>query len=195
MTTNEERNRLSEEAHFELSLEASSHERRNRPRGLVMLAVAAVILSVIFAAYGVRARASAQSQLQAVVRNEAVVEALSAEWVQLEAIEQDPSRGRVARRVEDPISQMENLARQAGLTVPAPPRVTDEPPRGGVRLKKYNYNDEAKPITSPTLGPLFEWLRLVQTADLGMEVDALSLRPETNNWRMTVSFRRLERAN
>jgi hypothetical protein len=196
MSSSEDRGRLGDEARFELSLAALSQERRNRPRGIVIAAIGAVALAVLFAGYGVRARSSARAELRRTLTDQVLVERLSGEWAALEAQERDPRAGGGGGRQPIPnlLTRMEDLAVQAGLERPRQPRVGTPEVRGGVRVTQYHYGEGSNPITHASLETLLEWLRLAEGEELGMEVVGLSLKPDANNWKMTVTFRRWERA-
>jgi hypothetical protein len=193
MSRTEGHDRLSDDARFELSVAAMSHERRNRPLGIVVVALVAVILAVLYAGYGWSSRNAALASLKRAVNDEAAVEMLATEWKRLEQAERDPV-GRVGRPIPTLLSRMEELAVQAGMDKPRPPRIVPRDQRGGITVKEYHYGEPTNPVVSPSLSAMLEWLRLAQGEELNMELIGLNLRPDPNNWRMTVTFRRWERA-
>jgi hypothetical protein len=193
MNSNEGRGRLSDDARFELSLAATAHERRNRPRGILIASIGALVLMTIFAGYGVKARGEARAELRRTLTDQVMVERLADEWTALDQRERDPVSGRLNRPIPNLLTRMEELAVQAGIEKPRQPRVTPPEQRGAIRVTQYQYGDNTNPITHPSLSALLEWLRLAQGEELGMEVIGLNLRPDANNWKMTVTFRRWER--
>lgn len=194
MSRMDTRERMSDDGRFELSFAAMSHERRNRPRGFVVLAAIAVVVSVLFAGYGISARGKARSEHQRAVADLVSVEAAALEWRQLEDLERDPNQ-RIGRPNPLLLSRMEELAVQAGLDRPRQPRMPQPEQRGGITITQYHYGDTQNPITHASLSALLEWVRLAQGEELGMELIGLNLRPDATNWRMTVIFRRWERSS
>src|SRR5690606_35868070 len=132
---------------FELSLVASAHERRNRPRGILIAAIGAVLLMAIFAGYGLRARGAARDDLRKLVSDQAVVDRLADEFKVLDALANDPGQGgggRVGRHIPNLLTRMEELAVQAGIDKPRPPRVQPGDARaaqGAIRVTQYHYTD------------------------------------------------------
>jgi hypothetical protein len=194
MSRMEGRSRLSEDTRLELSFAAMAHERRNRPLSVLIVAVAALLLMAMFAGFGIRSRGAARAELRRTMTDQALVERYAEELAALERMERDPSSGRGGGRpIPNLLTRMEELAVQAGLEKPRPPRVPAPEQRGAIRITHYHYGDNTNPITHTSLSSLLDWLRLAQSEELGMEVTGLNLRPDGNNWRMTVSFRRWER--
>ena len=101
----------------------------------------------------------------------------------------DLLRYRVGGQMADLLSQLEGLATRAGLKEkPNPPRQNPQT-RSGVTVTEYYYTN----VKDASLKPLLEWLRLATAQIPGLEVYGLNLRPDPNNWNMTVTFRRWER--
>ena len=180
---------LGDDARFELAMAAAGRERTNRPRALVMLAIAVLIVASVAAMWGLASRRSARATLTRALADQAAVEAMNSDWNRLVAEEKDSGADRIGTRMPDLLTKLEGFATQAGLKdKPNPPRQNPQT-RSGVTVTEYYYTN----VKDPSLKPLLEWLRLATAQIPGLEVYSLNLRPDPNNWSMTVTFRRWER--
>jgi hypothetical protein len=194
----EDRGRMGEDARFELSLAAMSHERRSRPRGILVIAVVALVGAIVFAGLGVSARSAARAEARRAIGDVAAVQMMAEELGRLDAAERDPG-GSGGVRINNPnpllLTRMEELARQAGLQTPRQPteRRPSSDQRPGIRVTHYHYGENPNQITHSSLEAMLEWLRLATGEELGMEIMGLNLKPDGNNWKLSVTFRRWER--
>jgi len=121
------------------------------------------------------------------------VDQMGKEWEKLDQQEREGGPGGasgVGRPITDLYSRMEQLATRAGIKdKPQPPRPS-ESTRGAVKVVEYNYSN----VKDPSLKALLEWARLATAEIPGMEVYGLTLKPDPNNWNLTITFRRWERA-
>lgn len=181
------RAKLSEEAKFELSMAAASRERANRPVGLVAGAAVVLVAGGVFAAYAMASRAAARGRLERAVVDQAMAEARVEEWRRLaESAGAMPTGGTGEFRV----SRMEELAVRAGMkSRPNAPVTRDDKSRPGVVVYSHIYVD----VRDPSLAAMIEWMRMACAEIAGLEVEALTVRPEPAGWKMDVTFRRWER--
>lgn len=184
------RTRLGDEAKFELALSAASRERANRPLILVVLASALLVGSAGFAAYAVTTRASRRADLARALEDQAWAEAKVEEWKKLGAAEQtQPENAGV--KGEFKVSKMEDLAIRAEMkSKPNAPVTRDDKSRQGVVVYSHIYTE----VRDPSLAHMIEWVRSACAEIAGLEVEALTVRPEPAGWKMDVTFRRWERA-
>ncbi len=184
---------MGDEARFELALAASSHERGNRPRLLVASSIAAVVIAALVAIWGWSSLSASRAALRTTLGEQVEVEQMGQDWEKLDLQERDsgPSGAQgPGKHIDDLYSRMEQLATRAGLKdKPQPPR-PNESTRGGVKIVEYYYQN----IRDPSLKAILEWTRLAGAEIPGMEVYGLTLKPDPNNWNLTVTFRRWERA-
>lgn len=181
-------NGLNDEIRFEMTMRAAGRERRNRPRALLVLAGAALVVGGLAALTGVGARSRAASAFQEQLETSAKAESLLAEYARLKQTEQVGS-DEAHRELPFLLTRVEDAALRAGLqNKPAPPtqQSTD---LGAVVVRKYVYQN----VRSEKLEPLIQWLRQATQDVPGLEVYQItSLRPEPNAWTMAVVFRRWE---
>jgi hypothetical protein len=186
---------LGEDARFELAAAAGARERRNRPVWLVGLAAVILGVVLIIAVTGIVSRARAISSLERRLSDQAAVEAMVTKWNALSELERQNPNQAIGEPMENLRSTLEALATRAGFkTPPFTPRETTEPQKA-VLVRRYLYHQ----IKEPSLKVILEWLRLATqdpaTRIPGLEVEALTLRPEKDTWSMTLTLRRWERAS
>ena len=92
--------------------------------------------------------------------------------------------------IDDFLSRVEGYARDAGLeSTPAIPVTRHDRLRGLIRVRHIYTN-----ITDPSLGALFDWIKLTQDKVPGLFVLSLALNPAGNRgWSMDITFARWER--
>lgn len=182
--------RLSEDARFELAMNAAGHARRNRPTGLILGAGAAFVVSLVAAAWGLSSRLSAREAFRRQQANRETVDQLSGEWAKLDEAGKQGTSAESMRPFPNLVSTVETCARNAGLkTTPQPPHLTTTQLVGATD-NKYTYND----VRDPSLPGLLEWIRQSASQVPGMEVYDLTLKPGATDWSINVTFRRVERA-
>lgn len=180
---------LTDDARFELAMGAAARERRNRPVALVIAAGLVLIIAAVVAATGIAGRASARARLKLVQQDQASVERMAADWAALDA--QAGASSSLGQPMPKLMSTLEDLAvGRAGMKEkPKTPRTAPQPPRNGIVVTEYFYSD----VRDPSLAALVEWVRLA-TEIAGLEVTSLDLTPDKQQWTMSVTFRRWERA-
>jgi hypothetical protein len=182
--------RVSEDARFESAMAASSHERRNRPRSLILLGGLLLGASFLTALLGWWSRTSARAHYEERSNERFRLQRMVQEWRDLEA-KQSAGTGTGAH---DPypnlLSTMENLATSAGIkTVPQPPRPSERQIPGG-KETTYVYTD----VRDESLQSLIDWVRLASEEIPGMELMEIpELKADGAGWRMRVIFKRWER--
>jgi hypothetical protein len=175
-------------------MRAAARERRNRPRGLVFLAAAVLVVAAVTAGMGVKAQRRALRSLRHALEDQAQVEAMAAEFRSL--TEQERSAG--TQRAGEPIPNfrtlMEGLATQAGLSTRPSPTELPADRQGSVLVRSWSYDFQESNIKS-----VLEWLRRATvdpaTRIPGLEVFSLDLKPSGEKWQVTVRLRRWERAS
>jgi hypothetical protein len=182
---------LSDDARFELAMNAAGHARRNRPATLLIGAGAVLALSAVAAALGWSARLSARRAYVREQTERAQVDRLSAEWVRLDEATKQNAGAEATRPLTNLVSTVESCARNAGLKqIPQPPRTNNNPRGPGVVQIDYVYND----VRDASLPALLEWIRQSTVQVPGLEVTDLSLHPQATEWSVNVTFRRVEKA-
>lgn len=178
---------LSPEDRLEIARAAALAERRNRPRALVALSAALLVLAGGSVALGLGARRTASGTLENERRTLGEVRAKVA---RLEALERAAPEARTpaGAPIPDLISRVERAAQRAGVTQgPLTPNERSEP-RGAYTLKLYGYE-----VTDRSIDALLEWTRGSCAAVPGLEVYSLKLSPVPNaGWSMSVQYSRWE---
>ncbi len=192
---NQEPLTLGDDVRMELASAASNTERRNRPRGLIVLGALALLGAIGFLAYGVMARASA-------------AEARDAQAGQLSAIQTEVERLLSLKERQRQLdlrlapdsgikSQLESLAEGAGMKPIVVTETTEGSAASGVGRRKYTILLEDQPAQG-----VLQWLSgsaaisglSVTSIDLSPDLSAPEGTPEGSRlWRGTVAFSRYER--
>lgn len=181
---------LSDDARFELAMNAAGHARRNRPTALVAASGAVFAASLIAALWGFSARVAAREAYRHEQADLAQVEVLKTEWTRLDESAKQAGSADATKPFPYLQSTIESCARNAGLkNVPQPPHLTANP-RGPMTSNEYLYQD----VKDPSLPALLEWIRQSMQQVPGLEVYQLVLRPQATDWSVNVTFRRLEKS-
>jgi hypothetical protein len=186
--------RWSEEMRLERAMAAAERERRNRPRGLVVLAALVLVVSGVAAATGVAARSRTFRELTGVLDDQAHVEAMAAEFRALAERQRTAGTQGAGQSMPNFRSRMESLARTAGLTGALPQPLEAAPGQGPVVTRIWTYE-----LQEASIKPVLEWIRLA-TVDRanrieGLEVYSLDLKPGPDKWNINLKLRRWERAS
>ena len=171
----------------ELAAAALVGERRNRPRGLVILSGIVAAIAVVVLLWStvsvLRARSTQADQLGFLKQTQSLVATLHG----LRSSGQNNGRPDL-EPLPNLLTTIEDLAVAAGLKKPNLPTRTFEG-RGAIRevRRKYNQfreNDIAKVLT---------WIDSVVSDIPGVFVHQLKIDPEGNIWKIDVTFSRWER--
>jgi hypothetical protein len=178
-----------EDARLDQAAEAARMARRNQPKGLLVVAgllLAAMLLYLVFAAFSLQA---ANKDLNAMRGRAEDAVRYAGELKALRAL------GAINPAVTSSASQLRTRVEQAGLdaglsqTVKLPIERAESVIVGlGSRQYKYTYD-----ITDPNLGALLAWVQKSVAAVPGLEVYGIKLKPEPNQWRLTVTFSRWQK--
>jgi hypothetical protein len=169
---------------------ADRTERSNRPTSLVLLAAAALGLALCFVAYYAMARVSAASSFQQANTRANQIGLL------VSKLQSFDKANEAMREQFAPLAnlqtQIADAATAAGLkSRPAPQTPVSGPAAGDLVRRTWRYND----IREESLEKSFDWInRCVRTIP-GLELTGLVVRPESQNWKVEVTFGRWERKN
>lgn len=181
--------RLSEDARYRLAAEASTRQRRNRPRLWVALAAIVLAGAMLFLMVQARSRGRAASALRAQTISRANIELMLQQLKELQQQPQNPGGDPTEPMANLPV-RMEEIATASGLASKPRPPITPAPEdkAGGV-IRSYRYSD----VQDPSLSALLAWVQNAEQQIPGLHVHSLVLTPSDTAWKMTVSFKRWER--
>lgn len=183
-----------EEARFSTAAAAARAERRNRPRHLLLLAVALLVFCTGLLAWSGIARARAASAF-AEARDRAqqiVTKVDELRFLQAEA----DSAGAAATEgesIHNRLSRFQELGEQARLkNPPSVPqaKTADRTSSGGYTQRRLTYV-----VRDESLDNLLAWMRLAIEDIHGLEIQSVRLIPEANLWSLNVVFSRAERVS
>lgn len=169
---------------------ADRAERTNRPTSLVMLAAAALALALVFVGYYSLARAGARARFdQAIAREQQVALLVS-------RLQSFDKTNEALREQFAPLpnlqSQIADAATAAGLkSRPAAQTPVASGAAGDLVRRTWRYND----IREESLDHAFDWINRCVRSIPGLELTGLVVRPETQHWKVEVTFGRWERKN
>ncbi|HLP86177.1 MAG TPA: hypothetical protein VK157_17625 [Phycisphaerales bacterium] len=170
-----------------LSLAAARTQRRNQPQYLVLLGVLALVGVGVWTAVkwagameardtAEAARGQAQKAMEAVAKLQAYAAAAQA----------GPATVAPAniRSTIESAGQRAGLKKPVGVGSQSTQRTSDE---------KWNQVRYAYTLRDESLAALLNWVEIVKQDIADIEVSAVSIVPEANEWRLTVTFVRFER--
>lgn len=176
---------LSADDRYELATAAQSAERRNRPRHLVIVALAVLVVGLAMLLAGVVKRGAAASST---ARQQAQLErigALASEIIARRELEAERSEGGGEGQIRD--SRVRELAVRAGMSAEPPlANVRADPDANGVR-RRYRYT-----VRDDALAPMLEWVRLILTEYRGAWVHEITIKPVARQWSLEVVIARWE---
>jgi len=179
--------RTADDARFQMTMAAAGAERRNRPRWLPALALAALLLALIAMLASIGRRASAAAELRAAREHRARIGALVAELEQLQETPTDPMAAQEGADIHDLLSKIENYATEAGLKEkPRIPNTREEDKSDEGEYRVYTYAD----VRDNSIEALLKWIQMVDERVPGMQISTLILKPDGQGWKANVSFRR-----
>ncbi len=185
-----------QERREQLAAAAAITERRNRPRHLLVLSIALLLVASLALMWSLSARNAARSSLEAARAEAQSVQDLIGEWKALKATSADSSRMKLNEPLTTFYSKIEAAATRAGVKerIPSAQAQGDvRDARSGAVQKKIRYQR----VPDADLGALIKWLENACEDVPGLEVYSLRVQPLTTqgNWQIDVTFSRWERVN
>lgn len=173
---------------YEIAAAAAAAERGNRPRHLLVIGAIALLVAAVALLVGFNKYNNAASRLRSTSREIHQIEQLAAQLTQLQAVaDTGPSIG-ITEPIPTLLSQIEELARRAGVQGNIPiPRGTNPEAHGNYRRLTYPYK-----VTDETLSQPIQWIRLALTEIPGLGLDSIKVRPTASAWSVEVTFFRFE---
>jgi hypothetical protein len=183
-----ETNRI-EELKAELSSVALRQEHQNRPVRLVIVTGLVLVASVIFLLVGVSKRFAAEAKLSRDKARATEMISLSDRLTKVKAAAANREGGGLGVPIEGIRSRIMAAGTEAGLKnqVPLPRKLT--PNRGGSDAVQQRIEYE---VRDESLDAIVRWIETAVRGTGGLEVYALTLRPEANQWNCKVTFSRWE---
>lgn len=181
---------LSEDERYELAGQASARERRNRPRGLLVLGLVVAAIGLITLGVGFLRDRSATADLRKHERQLAELVRLDAQ-LQALASADGPDDADELAPVPNLLTQLEDLAIDAGLGKPPTPQPRPDRERTAEGLQRIKITYPTMRSSDPAV--LLGWVRDATEQIPGLEVFSISLRPGATDWTMSVTFTRWER--
>ncbi len=184
---------LTDTARLHMFRRAGETERANRPRWMVVLAGAVLVLTAVYALLGWLDRNDAVRNLRSARTSDAN---LSLVLDEIRGASQAPeTTGGIGPYdpLPNPQTMLERFAERAGLERPDPPSAREEEVGEGISRRTYQYTI----VRHPTPEALIRWLDSVERNIAGMRVDNLDLRPNSrrDGWELSVRFSRLEKTS
>lgn len=182
--------RLSPEQRDDLAFAAARAERRNRPAhwlALATLLFAAALISLAWSGWNIRAAEKRLSDQRSIAAQTAE---LAGQITRL----RERAAGAAGAGENQPISQIRSRLQQIGAeagvtgTIPVP---IDETERFGTSVRrKFRFAN----VQDDSLPALLSWLDRAVDELPGVEVYSVTIRPQANQWQVSVTFARWERA-
>ncbi|MBX3321630.1 MAG: hypothetical protein KF757_01430 [Phycisphaeraceae bacterium] len=180
---------MTDDERFESAMAATTFERRNRPRHLLLLPLLlflAAAIAIVVALYTHESSRIRVGQEQA--RYKRLVQGV-ADLRDLQGAQSQASGG-AYEPVPNLLSRMEGFARDAGLTRSLSIPTTRVDRSEGARRLSYTYSN----ITDPSISALLAWVEISCEQVPGMFVNSITLKPaSTQGWTVDVTFARWER--
>lgn len=180
-----------EESRLELLGAATRAERHNRPTYLLVIAAVLMVICLIALGSSLWSRAGAAGEL---ARQREAGERLAQAIGRLKDLRGAQSSGAVKGNepVEGIRTRLQAAAARAGLAdaqrvMPTRTMPTSKGP--GVQRMHFDFES----VHDEKLEPLLQWLRNATEDIPGLEVYAVTLRPDAGGWMMKVTFTRWER--
>lgn len=169
---------------------ADRAERTNRPTSLVVLAAAVLVLALGFVGSYALARSAARARFDQANAREAQVALL------VSRLQSFDKANEALREQFAPLANLQTLiadaATASGLkSRPAPQTPVASGAAGDLVRRTWRYND----IREESLDRAFDWINRCVRSVPGLELTGLVVRPETQHWKVEVTFGRWERKN
>lgn len=172
----------------ELGSVALRQEAQNRPVKLVVVAGVVFVASVIFLAIGISKRFAADARLEKARAQSVEILTLADRLDKLKSAAQKRDGGSLGVPIEGIRSRIMSAGSQAGLKSPVQlPR--QEKTRGSTDAVQQRLTFE---VRDESLDAVVRWIEAALEGTSGLEVYALSIRPEANQWNCKVTFSRWE---
>lgn len=173
---------------FDLAVAAAAHERRARPRYLLLLALAALVVASIAALMSLASLAGARERVQNQRAQAGLVRDLVDELRRLEARSRGVNpQAELHARNPNIVSSLETAATRAGLTTPPRRPTTRSEDSGNITDHYYRYTGVRDHPEA-----LMRWLEVALTEIPGLELWSITLEPAAADWKLDVEFRRWE---
>lgn len=177
-----------EELKSELGSAALRQEGQNRPVKLVVVTGVVLVASVVFLLMGTSRRFSANDKLERGKARTMEVLSLADRLEKLKAAAQQRAGANLGVPIEGIRSRIVAAGTEAGLKSPVQlPSVKKY--RGGSEAAQqrlaYDVHDES-------LEAIVRWIQVALEGTSGLEVYAISIRPEATQWNCKVTFSRWE---
>lgn len=182
-----ETNRI-EELKAELGSVALRQEHQNRPVRLVIITGLVLAVSVMFLLVGVSKRFAAEAKLSRDKARATEMISLADRLEKIKVAAANREGGGLGVPIEGIRSRIMTAGTEAGLKnqVPLP---TIRKSRGGADAVQQRLAYE---VRDESLDAIVRWIEKAVRGTGGLEVYALSLRPEANQWNCKVTFSRWE---
>lgn len=171
-----------------LALKAARTQRRNQPQYLVLLGVLALVATSVWTVVnwtnsrGAAERAeAARSQAQRAMEAVAKLEKFAAA---------NQGGANLAVAPANIRSTIESAGSRAGLSTPVGVGSQSTSRAGDDEWNQVRY---AYTLRDESLAAMLRWVEIVKQDVPDLEVSAVSIVPEANEWRMTVTYVRFER--
>jgi hypothetical protein len=177
-----------DELKSELGMVARRSEGQNRPVRLVYITGAVLVASVIFLAIGISKRFAADASLERSRTRAVELLSLADRLEKLKAAAQDREGGSLGVPIEGIRSRIRAAGAEAGLKSPLPLPKDDNAKGTSEAVQRrliYEVRDES-------LDAVVRWMEIALRGTSGLEVYALTVRPEANQWYCKVTFSRWE---
>lgn len=169
--------------------QAARTARRNQPKGLLLVAGLVLLAACIYVGMALYARRAARAELsQAQSQAESAVRMAARLRAQRAAVAANPVETQPATQV---LSRIQQAGVDAGLKkrVDLPPSPTTELPQGySSKQTRWVFTAQDEDVAA-----LLRWVERAVAAVPGLEVNAISLRPELHTWQLRVTFSRWEK--
>ncbi|MDX9911934.1 MAG: hypothetical protein RBS39_08895 [Phycisphaerales bacterium] len=178
-----------EERRYALVALAAQRERASRSRGLLVIAVLAILGATIALGLGLLAQQRAGNALTRENRKALNILTLTEQLRQLDQRDTSETDALVGEPIANLYSRVQELARRAGLKNEIRlPGETQVGQGAGVRRLAYRYT-----TNDPSLENLLHWIDLVIREIPQMQVRSIKLAPLAGGWSLEVAFSRWER--
>ncbi len=178
-----------EDARLTLAGMAAQGERRNRPRGPVVLAGVLLLIALLYAGVQWASLSAEQGRVERERARASRVLQAAADLQALRAGASETASSRDSDPIPDILARLQRYGDEFGLEVPFP-RDPAREIRPGLRERRYVYT-----LRGASLEPILGWVGAVVSRVPGMGVYSFSLSNRQNRWELTVEFIRLERTS
>tara|TARA_R110002073_G_scaffold118918_1_gene258237 strand:+ start:74562 stop:75152 length:591 start_codon:yes stop_codon:yes gene_type:complete len=190
---NSSSSKLSADDRYELAAVAQNQERTNNPKHLILMGVFIVVISLIVLALAWRSKSAAIEDLDKKSRELAQINQLIEDIQRLEAEQETNPLEDINQPIPDIFSQFTRYATQAKLSqdigFPSNSNSSSrvQPMLNSTRIT-YPYS-----VRNPSLASLLDWVNISTEQIPGLGIQELTLKPESQNWLLKVTYVRYER--